>query len=386
MDIFPSEEYWRNLGIDPRAALGKRLGPKQIRGLSGWVHADFQIATALTGEIPTLPKRGKGRMLTLFVLQRAPKAGSFLILLKRYCKLVKRTAANGVALENGFAEPLPRYRRVVLLLFQKNPDLLKRVQYRALAIGGSVTYPYVTSEKLDRQKLGSRPFREVLAGALRTALDAEGARRAEVDYVDTKRGDDAVAFSIRYEQKPKRVEQWNEVHYDKLVKRAVLRAVPRFKRLEVICRTARSKDVLVEALSEALWGDPSRFRPESEGGMSTVTEEAGARPTGVVLHEVTIRKLDAENVDLEGSPSITLEAANLEPTLRQLRDMVLDLKGKVVSWSIHVRYTCGDITTGTVVRRTMASNRVQFTPQPPLEVRVEIYRRLRTGLTELALH
>jgi hypothetical protein len=385
LEAFPSNEFWRNLGIIPNATLGRLTRLDQVKALGRWTNDDLRIAANITDEIPALPTKGSARMLALIIARRAPKATSLLILIRRFSELTKRSAVKGVALENGFTEPLPTRPRLILLLFQKTPDLLKRVQYRALAKAGSPTYPYVSMKPVDRRKIASLLFRKRLDAELSRALDSEGARRAEVDYVDAKRGEDTVTFSVRYEQKPKRAEQWEEVHYDKLVKRALLRVNARDRRLEVISRQGRNKDVFAGALSKSLWDDPSGFSPESDSGLSEMAGEEQTSAAPVEIIELTIRAVDSDNVDLDGSPSMSLEAVDLGPTLSQLSEMGIDLKSKVAAWRLRIRYTHADATSETVVARARSTNRIQFNPEPPYPVRMEIYRRLRGGLTELSL-
>lgn len=385
MEAFPSEAFWEDLGISPGQAVGRTLGPRHVAGISGWSYDDVKIATALTKEIPELP-RAKGTLLLGLIATRAPKAGIFLSLVRRYSQTVKRYAIKAVAIENGFLEPLPRSRRLVLLLFKKNPELLKRVQYRSLAVGGSVSYPFLAAEDIDRRRLTARGFREKLGEALQEALDPEGVRRAEVDYVDAKRGGEAVVFSVRFELKPKRMEQWVGAHTDVPVKRGVLRALPKYRMLEVVSRQGKNTPQLAAALSSALWGEGDKFHALSEEELASEAGRLQIPSSGVKVSSVVLRTIEAENVGLDGSPSVVLDAADLAPTLKQFREIDVDFTGKVASWRMWIRYTSGDLTSETVVRRTRASNRVQFSPEPPLEVKVEVYRRLKDGLTELELH
>ena len=383
--MFPSEAYWNDLGINPKQAVGRRLGLRYITGISGWSYDDIKIASALTQEIPSLPK-GKGTLLQGLVATRAPKAGILLALIRRYSQIVKRHAVKAVALENGFQEPLPPSRRLTLLLFQKDPELLKRIQYRSLAIGGSVYYPFLASEEMDRRTLTARGFREQLNTALRDALDQGGGRRAEVDYVDAKRGSGAVVFSVRFEVKPKRMEQWSGAHTDVPVKRAILRALPKYRMLEVVSRQGKSTAELASALSNALWGDASKFHAMSEEELATEANRFQAPDSNVKILTTTLRTIEADNVGLDGSPSIILDATDLSPTIKQLHDMDVDFKGKITTWRVWIRYSTGDLSSETIVRRTRSSNRVQFSPDPPLEVKVEIYRLLGEGLSDLELH
>ena len=385
LEVFPSESFWHDLGISPSQALGRPLGPRHLAGMSGWSYDDMKIATALTGEIPSLPK-AKGTLLLGLIATRAPRAGAFLSLIRRYSQTVKRHAMKLVALENGFSEPLPRSRRLVLLLYKKKPELLKRIQYQSLAVGGSVSYPFLCALEMDRRTLTARGFRERLNSALKKTLDPHGVRRAEVDYVDAKRGDEAVTFAVRFEQKPKRVEQWTGAHTDVPVKRAILRALPKYRMLEVISRQGKSANEFASALSSAIWADGGEFHALSEEELSSEAGRMHIPSSGVKIKTITLRSVEADNVGFDGSPSLAIEAGDLAPTVRQFRDFDVELKGKVTSWRVWVRYSAGDLTSETVVKRTQSTNRVQFSPDPPLEVKVEIYRRLKEGLTDLELH
>ena len=385
MEVFPSEAFWRDLGINPSQALGRKLGPKRMAGISGWSYDDIKIATALTEEIPSLPK-AKGTLLLGLIATQAPQAGAFLSLIRRYSQTVKRQAIKSVALENGFEEPLPRSRRLVLLLYKKKPELLKRVRYRSLAVGGSVSYPFLSSLEMNRRSLTARGFRERLNSALKRALDSQGVRRAEVDYVDAKRGDEAVTFAVRFEQRPRRVEQWTGAHTDVPVKHAILRTLPKYRMLEVVSRQGKSTTELASALSSAIWADGGKFRALSAEELAAEASRMRIPSTGVKIETIILRSVEADNVGFDGSPSIVLEADDLDPTVRQFREYDVELKGKVTSWRVWIRYSAGDVTSETVVKRTRAANRVQFSPEPPLEVKIEVYRRLREGLTDLELH
>jgi len=386
MEAYPSDEFWvGTIGISPSKALGRPSGPRQVAGVSGWSHDDLQIATALTGEIPKLPK-AKGTLLSGLIATRAPRAVSLLTLIRRYSETVKRHAVRIVALESGFPEPLPRNRRTILLLFRKDPNLLKRVQYLSLAVGGTVTYPFLSNETIDRRRLIARPFRESLTAALRKALDPEGARRAEVDYVDARRNSDVVTFSVRYEQGPKQMEEWEGAHFHKPLKRAAIRALPKYRMVEIASRQGKNAEKLASALSQALWDFPDRFHPMSEEEIVSQAETLRPVSSGVKILQMAIRTLEAENVELDGSPTITLDAVDLGPTLNQLHELDVNLKGRVTSWRIWLKYSSGDLTSETVVKRTRAKNRVQFRPEPPLEVKIEVYRLLKEGFTEMALH
>ncbi len=384
MEVFPSEKFWLDLGLRPSRALGRARGPRQSAALSGWSHDDMKIATELTGEIPTLPK-AKATLLTGLVATRAPQAVRFLALIRRFSETVRRHAIKSVALENGFVEPLPRSRRLLLLLYRHEPDLLKRVQYRSLASSGSVSYPFSTSEEMSRRRLTARGFRERLSSALGKTLDPQGVRRAEVDYVDAKKGNEAVTFAVRYERKPKHVEQWKGSHTDVPVKHALIRVLPKYKMVEVVSRQGRATTELASALSSAIWGAGDRFHALSEVEVAAEAGRMQVPSSDVKLETITLRSVEADNVSFDGSPSITLEAADLSPTVRQFREFDVDLGGKVVSWRVWIRFSAGDLTSETVVRRSRSSNRIQFNPEPPLEVKVEVYRRLKDGLTELEL-
>ena len=386
MEVYPSNEFWEEtIGLSPSKTLGRRSGPRQVAGISGWSHDDVQIATALTEEILKLPK-AKGSLLGGLIATRAPRAVAVLTLIRRYSETVKRHAVRAVALENGFREPLPRVRRTILLLFKKDPNLLKRVQYLSLAIGGSVTYPFLSGEAMDRRKLIGRPFRESLTAILRKALDPEGARRAEVDYVDARKGSDAVTFSVRYEQGPKQMQEWEGTHFHKPLKRAAIRALPKYRMVEIASRQGKNAQILASALSQALWDVPDRFHPMSEEEIVSQAENLNLVSSGVKVLQIVIRTLEAENVELEGSPTMTLDAIDLQPTLNQLRGLDVNLEGRVTSWRIWLKYSSGDLTSETVVKRTRSRNRVQFRPEPPLEVKIEVYRLLKEGLTRMALH
>lgn len=384
MEVFPNEEYWESLGVVPSKSLRMRTVSARSRAVSGWTGSDLAIATRLTGEIDPLPM-GKPSILAGLVATRAPRARDFLALIRRYTEVNGRSAIRGTAAEHGFDAPFPPPRRLALRMFERDQSLLKLARYRSLITGTRISYPYVTSEAMPRATLLSASFKKRLSASVENFFDGVGGRRSAVEYVEAKRGGEAVTFALRYEYKLKRVEQWDGPHDDLPVTHAFLRVLPRYRMMEVVSKGGKLTGELASALSTALWGQEHAFRPISDDELPALASQLELANAGVELSAITIRSVKAENVEFVGSPTMEFTGADLGPTLRRLNEVGINLRGRIRNWSVLVEYRTADVHSECVVKRSRTKNRLQFTPEPPVEVKIEVIRRLTTGISDLGL-
>ncbi len=374
----PSVSFWEDIGFDVKQILGTRAGPKQQKGVTGWTTDAYRAVTAATGEI-TLPADIPRRSIPGLILRNAPRTARLLTLLDRYSREVPRSALlPSVELAGLAAEDLSR-RLLVLALYLKNPDFLVASRYRSLTGGFQSARPFITDKSFAKQRLTSSKFKSDFERRLRNIPEFAG-RRLSLDRVETLRRDEAVTLYVKHEGDRKRVTEFDRIHWDSPLHWAVITYYPQSRALEVRTRQRSLLDGIVKAAGLSALSREDAYRPVRKGETFGDGDSTDSGDREVTIDTLTLRSIEAEGVQLTGSPTVRVRGTDLSDTVRQLvTDKGIDLTTSVVSWEARVRFTHDGITNESTVGQRGKQAEVTFRPPPPYPVKRLIYRMIRGG-------
>lgn len=370
-DIIPNEEFWRNLGFDPKEVVGHINGPNVRKGLTGWSTKDLKKTLNYTKEGHTNLLKQPRDILLGMIARNAPKSAKFLTLINRYVETVKPIAIKKIAEEIGVKNNGLNKNSLALEVFFKNKELLKAIQLHSLTIGLQSTYPYWTIEKLTKPQVTSKKFKEMLMEELHKAPSLSN-KRIRINRMETTRGGNSVTYYIEHEDERHVVNEWDDFHYDQPKKWIVISFYTKLQGVEI--RTMRKKvlDDTVKILGHVCFGKSDSFTPFSRVSKEWI-DKVNLNALGLTLEHQILRSLTIESVNLDGSPNLTLTGVDILPAIKQLKDHKGIELTNISGWEVHLSIKKDGVIRQVTVNHKKRSRQLTLTPPVPLEYRSFIY-------------
>lgn len=370
-DILPDENYWKNLGFeDLRKVVGNLNGIRVRKGVTGWSTEDLMESLIYTGESNPKIIRQPRDILPGMLSRQAPKCTKFLTLISKFVEGVKPYAIKKIAEQIGIQDGGFNKNSLVLKIFFHDSGLLKSIQLQSLTSGLQRTHPYWTIEKLTKSRVISKKFERKFLEELQNAPSLSE-RRIRVR-METTRGSDSVTFFIEHEDDERVVNEWEGRHYDRPKKWTIVSFYTKLQSLEV--RTTRKKvlDDTVKIFSSICFGKKTAFLPFSEDSEDWANE-VDINTLGITLEKQILRSLTANSVNLEGSPNLTIEGADITPAIRQLTEHkgieLTDISG----WGVHLSIKKDGIVKEVTVNKKSRKSQLSLSPVVPIEFRSFVY-------------
>jgi hypothetical protein len=376
-DILPSEEFWTSIGFEPRKIIGHIDGPAVRAGLTEWSSDDFVAVCAYTGEIELGPQIRRANIPGL-VQRNARKATSLLTLLSRYTEEVSSGALREVAALSGLDPKGIARKTLALTLFLKDPELIRTASYRALTKGFQSARPFITEQVVSKSRLTSPALLNRLEEGVSQAPSLQG-KRVRIDRTETQRGSDVVRVFIKHEDAQRKVPEFDSYHWDKPILWTILTFYPKARGLEIQSSRRKVMADVAKVTARVVLGAEGAYTPLNPAAQ--VPETATTPPkTSVEMVRQALRGLSGAEVELDGSPSLTIEGTEVSKAIRELRKFKgIDLTRDIVGWEVRIAYKRQGVTKETTVSRWGRSASISFHPPVPYDVKIFIYDLIRRG-------
>lgn len=370
-DILPNEDFWINLGFDPKKVIGHINGPTVRKGLTGWSSKDLEKTLKYAKE-NHLNLINQPRDIILGMISRnAPKSAKFLTLLNKFVETVKPISIKKIAEQIQIDNNGLNKNSLALAIFFKDRELLKLIQLHSLTVGLQRTYPFWTVEKFTKISVTSKKFKDTLIDELMKAPSLSN-KRVRINRMETTRGSDSVTFYIEHEDERHYVNEWEDFHYDKPRKWILISLYTNLQGLEI--RTAKKKvlDDTVKILGKICFGNPDSFAPFSKVSKEWA-DKVNMDELGITLENQILRSLTVEGVNLDGTPNLTLTGADILPAIKQLKSYKGIEFANITAWESHLTIKKDGIVRQVTVNHKKHGKQLTLTPTVPLDFRSFIY-------------
>ncbi len=360
----PSIDYWHEMQINPKTVVSRFDSEYAYERIAKFKPADLSIFFEKNTN-RSASNLSKEELINL-IFRRHVDLKNTLVVIAQYSRFISKKVVQEYC-RSIDVEPEGRTMiQLALLLYNNEPDLLRRVRIASIGYNIQTTYAYNFDLDSIESNLDEANTIHRIGELIEQELSTSDKRAELVEHYfdDTK---ETYRLFVKYEDREQCFEEWDGSQWVKPIDWIVVDYNPSDGFLNLRCRSQSRANSMVSIVSLGLSGRSDAFEELSIEDWSDTLETheiTESETDEFKIMQYDIRKLRIENTSLANRPTVVMRGSNLDEAIQELKNTHnLDILSgaQITSFDIKISYEFQGVTDETTIRLNKETSKLNFT-------------------------